>query len=176
MSVREILRGQRLALRRLFAGPLVAVLVADVLLLGVGLHDPQTAAEDEHLLVAAFIAGMVMLIADYHALVWTGLWLGLAAKNIRTASSGAVSRILLLPWLVFILSLQLFVTHRPMSGSPGPGPLAAIIWWFVIGLGIDWIFGSWAYRKLHREFRAVAMRRFQMLPSRSSWWWLGRGR
>jgi hypothetical protein len=129
--------------------------------------------EDRQLLVIAFFIGMIVLVADYVALAWVGLWLGLSSKNSKTASSGTVSRILILPWLILIIAMSLMrLITRPMSIGLSSNTvwLVLLLSWFFLSLAIDWLFGRWAYRKLHQDFRTVAMQRFQPISAKR-WWW-----
>ena len=84
LTVRDILRGQLLALRRQFLRPLLVVLGVE-LLLTVAVH--RRAPDWETL--ATWLAGMFMLVADLVALSWVAMWRALVAKshNLATVST-----------------------------------------------------------------------------------------
>ncbi|MCL5099313.1 MAG: ABC transporter permease, partial [Candidatus Omnitrophica bacterium] len=165
VTVPEILRGVRLALRRQFGGPMRAVLVLDLLLLWVGWQDLH-GWEEQRDMAIAFGVWMTMLALDYYALIWVGMWLGVSARKTHLAASGTIARVLLLPWVLFAVSLSGWNSHFEAYHL--------MLWWFALGVSIDLIFGWRSYRKLHQQFRLAAMR--QYLPtSDRRWWWPWRG-
>jgi ABC-type transport system involved in cytochrome c biogenesis permease component len=168
LTVREMLLGHRLAFRRLFGGPFVAVLVVDILMLLMGLQDTPDRS-DRLGIASAMLAYMAMLVADYYALTWVGMWQGLSSRNFTRALSATCLRILVLPWFVMGISLSL-VGIFAQSSSLDRELLSWILWWFALGLVADIYFGLSAYRKLNHEFRTVALRRFQPAPARRGWW------
>jgi hypothetical protein len=148
LSVEEIIRGQWLALRRRFLGPVVAVLAFDiVLVLASHLPATQTDPEDREYFTACALAAMVMLTADAWAISWLGMWRAMAAKRPRQAGGQTVMRILVLPWLVFF-----FMGAMRMLVSPWEA-LAA---WFLLGIIVDAAFGPVARECLYSQFRARA--------------------
>ena len=75
MSVREILRGQFLALQRLFLGPVAVTLAAFLVFLPATLTDADILEEGSRALcIAVYAAAMISLVADVAALHWTGMW------------------------------------------------------------------------------------------------------
>ncbi len=169
MTVREMLRGQALALRRLFGGPLIAVGIVYLAMFVISLRDVHSDS-DWLTLILSFLAGGIMLVVDYHALVWMGIWQGLSAKNAKTASGTTAWRILVLPWIVFGLSIPTWYFLLQTSGvrTEDPSPNALILWWMALGLATDYYHGFTAYRKLHQQYRSLAAERYQ-IPSKS-WW------
>ncbi len=170
MTIKEILQGQRLGFRRLFGKPLGLILIIDLLLLWMGLNDLNQSDEKRNL-IAVFFAGMLALVTDYYAIMWVGLWLGLSARYYKKAAGATVGRILFLPWSLWGLSVSLYLAISfTRSGPPELEPLHFILWWTMLGLATDWIFGWSAYAKLHRELRTAAFSRFQ--TPRRRWTWL----
>jgi hypothetical protein len=152
LSVQEIISGQWLALRRRFLAPMIAVLALDVVMIAISLtpaarNDP----EDKLYFTLCVIAAMVMLAADAAAIGWVGMWMAMTEKKPRTASGSTFFRILILPWLVWVL----FVAMAGLMGGVNSGalPLAT---WFVLGIGTDFSFGSVARENLLTRFRAQA--------------------
>jgi hypothetical protein len=163
LTVRDILRGQWLALRRQFLGPLVVVLCVEMLFLQATMADPMNAGE-RGFYFCLWTAGMVMLLADLAALYWLGLWFGLTARNPNSAASAVVVRILVLPWVGMAL-LFLALTVGQMQGIQDvPAESFFLAWWFAFGLAADIGFGFWARHKLLTEFRLAAAQRYTVRP------------
>jgi ABC-type transport system involved in cytochrome c biogenesis permease component len=156
LSVREILHGQRLALQRQFALPILLVLVIDALFL-------LTDASDSDW-VALCLAGMGMLVADAVTLHYVGAWAGLTSKHVSRATSSVICRVLVLPWLVFYVGCALYSTA--VTFSPGrlvlfnPSFKGLALIWFILGLVNDLAFGLWARHNLLTRFREVAAQRY----------------
>jgi len=164
----DVLRGQWLALRRQFLRPLVVLALLEFFLLR------RAFSSDLALLSVA------MLAADFVALGWVGMWLGLSAKNLTRALLGTVFLLLVLPWLVtfamhsFLGYLDSLLGTRAVSSDSAVG-FSRLVWWFVIGLLSNVLWGGcWARRRLRRDFRLVAMRRYQPPPEPVWKRWLGR--
>jgi len=158
LGVREILRGQWLALQRQFGRPLLVVIVLEWLVL------PRNFA------FKMILANQLMLVADVVTLGWVGMWLGLISRNTSRAILGAVLRILVLPWGIFYAGGQAldFVSRLAGFGRFTPGFNAALYAWLAIGLTCNALFGFyWARQNLLREFRNVATQRYQ--PERFGW-------
>ena len=150
MSVKEILHGQRLAMKSLFQIPIFCVLVADSILMVCSTAAAD--ASDATMCAGVFICGMAAFVADCRALAWVGMWLGLSCKNAKRASGGAAFRILALPTMIWFVII---------AGMHGNSPEAALLLWLVFGLAADGLFGAWAYSRLENEFRQCAMERYQ---------------
>ncbi len=162
LSVREILRGQFLALQRQFLGPLAVTLAAFLVFLPATLSD--TLDEGSRALwVWVYVAGMVSLVADVAALHWTGMWQALTARNPQRAVMGSMARILVLPWLGMALALLIIVFASAVSQyEPQPTRLVAL--WLALGITTDIGFGAWARHRLYTEFRQVAAQRYTPPP------------
>jgi hypothetical protein len=162
LTVRDILRGQSLALRRQFLGPVVVVLVLGCLFLFETLKD--LAADEERTGYRLFwTGGMVMLVADLVALYWVGMWQGLTAKNPNRSASASVARVLILPAIAWALVL-LVVVLASMRGGHEPTPNFFIGLWFGIGLVADIAFSALSRHKLLSEFRLAAAQRYSPRP------------
>ena len=159
ITVREILHGQWLALRRQFLGPIVFVLLLWIVFMVAGPADYMSRSE-RGAWVAFWLAASVMLVLDLWALYWVGLWQGLTARSPQQAASATSARILILPWVIFLLAV-LFVGLSGANGVDWQFFLAA---WFLAGLFIDFVLASIARGKLLSEFRLVAEKRFVEKP------------
>jgi hypothetical protein len=164
LTVRDILRGQALAMKRHFLGPVLAVLAVWMLFLLGTLYDSSTDAQDHIAWSWFWLAGMGMLAADIDALYWVGLWQGLTAKNPHRAMSRTVARVLVLPWLglaaVALVMALLETTGASNTVSPSWGASHVVLLWVVLGLATDLWFALSARQKLLNQFRLMATERF----------------
>ena len=165
LTVRDILRGQLLALKRQFLGPVLLALVVGLVFMFASLAD-TTDPEERAGVATLYIAGMVMLVVDLAGLYWTGLWQGLTSKNPNRATSAVVARILVLPWIAY--ALVVLVVSLIWSGQGHePSWKLFVGLWVGLGLAADLGFGLWARFKLLTEFRAAAEQRYS---GRSGFW------
>ncbi len=167
LSVRDILRGQQLALLRQFGGPVAVMFVVDFIMLLAGLNEHQMSSQERPYWIWVGLAGMVMFVADAIALYWMGMWLGLAVKNPKHAFGAAVAPILTLPWVgvalvMTVISLLPYEMRREFRGDYWVWGL-----WFGLSMIADFGFGFYARNKLLTEFREVASQRFQ---PKATWW------
>jgi hypothetical protein len=160
MTIRDILRGQLLALRRQFLGPLLLTLVTIFVFMWATLREPDT--EDMRSLVRLLcIGGMVMIVADLIAFYWVGMWQALTAKNPNRAASASIARILILPslgWALIVLIAVLSSMRGGQNYESWPHMLLGL--WFGLGLVVDIGFSVAARRKLLAEFRLAAVQRY----------------
>jgi ABC-type transport system involved in cytochrome c biogenesis permease component len=155
LPVGSIVRGQTMALERQFALPICAVLLADFIFL-LNMRNDGT-------WVLFWIAMMVVLVADVVTLSWVGMWRGLNSRRPNRAAALAVLQVMVLPWLVFGLTLTfigLTGTFRNAFFNRA-GPDFVILLGLGIALGIDALFGLPTRRQLLNDFRTVATTRFE---------------
>jgi hypothetical protein len=166
LRVRDILRGQWLALRRQFLGPFLAVLFVEVVMCIAGGEKMNWRSEDEPFWIWLWIAGMGMLVLDLAALYWVGLWEGLTAKSPSHALGNTLARVLILPWGAFaaFFTFASIIEARYSPMWTWRGYLAV---WFALGLLTDLGFGLWARHNLLRRFREVSAQRY---ARRRSFW------
>jgi hypothetical protein len=156
LGVKQIAKGQTLALRRQFAKPVAIILVAGAVLLLAGLNSRLFMGNKTDA-IAMFAAGMILLIADLITLKWFGMWQSLTSNSAGRALIVTMTRVLSLPWMIFsacfvtALFLQSF-GMRQMDRSR----MFWVTTWFGIGLAVDLCFGLWARRRVLREFRRAA--------------------
>jgi len=163
LTIREILRGQRLALQRQFLGPVLAVLAVDIVLTLATWR--QTAHDsDRNSFLMIWPAGMVLLVADLAGLYWVGMWQAISSKNPNRAAGASVLRVLVLPWMFFAL-ISLLVSLKTARTGQEPGGKFFVSLWLVPGLAADIGFGLWSRSKLLTEFRLAAARRYTVLPA-----------
>ena len=146
LSVREIVRGQLLALWKQFAAPAAVVLLVDFIFLIVG----RGRSEHRVLLWSAF---MLVYVADLAALSWLGMWCGLRHRNVNRAAGAALWRILALPWTVFIVLISLRILSAQEFGM--------VLAWLLINLICAICFGLWARGCLLSDFRKAVTERYR---------------
>ena len=146
-------RSQTAALRWRFAGPFVAVLLADTLLVA-GAWNSMRSDASEFLLTCAM--GMGVLVPDALALSWLGMWNGLTARNFTLAWIKTLFWVLWLPWLVFVLTtITIAFLGRGFSSTAGfPMVLG---WWTFLAVATDVIAMGYAHARLRPQFRDLAV-------------------
>ncbi|MBI2946986.1 MAG: ABC transporter permease subunit [Verrucomicrobia bacterium] len=176
LTVPQILKGQWMALRRQFAGPILAVLILDAgvfaSLFFSEYQSPAGARLLREIWLPIFLAESVMLVADLIALGWTGMWTAMSVKQPNHAAGTAAGRILLLPWGFFLAFWTLILAVGTISRSfsrSGPEFWHALLLWFIIGIANNGWFATHARRKLLEQFRLRATERFQSPKPRGFW-------
>lgn len=158
LTVPEMLQGRLLALRRQFAGPIIAVLGCDALVLGCSDNIGGSGSEDKLAWSGLWALRIAFLVFDGYALAWVGLGLGMSARSGRATMQGLL-RILGLPWLAcfgFLTAMGLLsVTSRGNWFTPSL--LLGI--WFVIGAGNNLFWLRRVRGRLAGEFRELALHR-----------------
>jgi hypothetical protein len=153
----EIVAGQVLALRRQFLKPLVVVLVYEVVFtIAVSRHSYDSGPR-------AFAFGatnLILLLADIAAVTSVAMSSALTARSPNYASISTISRVLMLPWVVYGAIAVLVGMWSAMSSTPAPGWQFFLYLWFGLGLIADAAFGVPAWIQLRTRFRQLALRRF----------------
>jgi hypothetical protein len=167
LTVGDFLRGQMLALRRQFLKPLLVVTVLELALVVVLKQRPYVSAND----ILTCIAGICMLWADVLALIWVSMMAALTYRNQTQATSHAVVRILILPWVLFatvLTCVNLLYLADLVRWQPGQWFVLGL--WSGLGLATDLFFGLRAWRMLRKDFRRLAVQSFLPEPTRWTWW------
>ena len=165
LSVGDILRGQMLALKRQFFAPLIVVLGVEIIFLLASLRESRADADSVSFTIALGATTLVLLVADMFALSIVGMWASLTARNPNRSTGIAVRRILVLPWAVIIgLYISgILVSYAGRGRDPGWQFFMGL--YFVSGIVTDLVFGFTAWRRLHTEFREIAVQRYSATPS-----------
>jgi ABC-type transport system involved in multi-copper enzyme maturation permease subunit len=161
MSVQEIIDGQILALFRQFGIPVTLILMVDAAML---LSSVQLEPSDSRWWFLIWVFGIILFVVDLYALTWVSMWLGLVSKRASWAASGAIARILVLPWVIYLLLLTLTM-FQPRS----PEGEFFLVTWFGIGIGVDLYFLLWSRINLRGRLREIAAQRYQP-ASKRPWW------
>ncbi len=156
LTVRDILLGQFLALRRQFLGPLLVVLVVQFALTVALAHHsafdaPQTWAFGR--------ASLLLLVADLAAVSWVAIATSLTAKTPNHASVSTIFRILILPWLIWFVIVTISAVWLMLHGRHEPGWEFYLRLWFWLGLLSDAAFGIPAWWRVCTRFRELALQR-----------------
>ncbi len=178
LRVREIVRGQWLALRRQYLLPALTVIGVDLAmmaLLWLAPPGPFGQAGDEMFsafgyVLLVFVGMNIMLFVDFAALGSMGMWGGLKARLPSHAASPAVLAVLILPWVVLLSAFTTTAILRPAWMNEIRFAYFFFTWIF-LGLAADVLAIAFSRRKLFREFRVVATQRFQPPRPRRFWFW-----
>jgi len=168
ITVGNILKGQLVSLRRHFMWPALTLLALDLFFLVVGHSSYSSGGGDRRAITTLFIVVAVTFVLDCVALALVGLWNGLIARNSRSAMTSAMSRVLVLPWIVFgLINLSFALADISPDGN--------VELWLWVGLGLmaNGVFGWRAWEQLRSNLRIIAAARFEKQPARI-WATLGR--
>lgn len=149
LTVDQIIRGQILALKRIFQVPIVVILVLEAAgPIGgfVTSWDPRNGGGESMYFVVGLIS-LTFFVLDLVAVMWAGMWFGLSSKRENQAAFKTI---------FFVLVIPLFFMLFWCFGAP-----------FFIGIPIFWI--VWANRKLYSELRTLAAQRYSINQADSGW-------
>jgi ABC-type Na+ efflux pump permease subunit len=167
IRVEEILKGHGMAMRRMFAGPLIGVLLLDAVL-GVLVVTVESWSPKDVVLAPILLGGAVILVLDSVAMVWQGLWAGLSEKRAQAAAGNVLVRVLFLPWFGIFLILMLGAWIQQARFAPDRAVVGGLWFCFSVLNAIYWFRRS--RRKLAAEFRTRAMERFLPEEDRPAVW------
>jgi ABC-type Na+ efflux pump permease subunit len=140
-TVRDILSGHLGGIRHAFTGPVLALLVGQVVMLLLGIGRP---GDWSALFVA--LATSVVFVWDLHALAWEGTLQGLLKPGPGRAYLATLTRVLVWPWLILIGLVFL-----------GGGLVFAILPWLWMGVSgcLNLYFWQTASRRLETGLRLL---------------------
>lgn len=160
LTIDDVLRGQMMALRRQFLGPLIMAMVIECIFLVGALHSSSSEV-DPGPFVTFWVAGLIMLVADIMALSVVAMWVSLTTRNPNRTTGITIRRVLVLPVVIGVAILVLMAVFRQESGD----------WkfilglWFGLGILADVVFGARAWWLLRNQFREAAVHRVVLRPS-----------
>ena len=158
LTVREILRGQMLALRRQFFWPVMLVAGLDFLFLFSAFNRLGSAGDNQW--VAWFCLGSILsFAADVYTSCWVGMWIGLIAKHPNRATLATFARVVLLPcgaWSALMILISLLQLWSVLDRSDA----FSMLLWFGLGFANDAALFFWSRHRLLRDLRVVATQRF----------------
>jgi hypothetical protein len=157
LTTTDFLRGQFLALRRQFLLPLLTAIAVELILAATG-SGFYSASRTEVLTIAA--AGTFILVADMAALGVVAMRSALTARSPSRAVLGAVTKIIILPWVLICTVLLAISGWQALTYAPPSAPSWRFLLtlWFGFGLLADVVFGLTALSQLAHRFREIATR------------------
>jgi hypothetical protein len=180
LSVRELLRGHRMALRRQFFGPALIVNLAAIFALAlllqmfsadmalIGLWDTlfaifsgQTRNAEMGLVFFMVASIHVMLTLNWIGIGSVGMWMGLREKRSGFAAWITLATVLLPPWVLLIFGM----IALEEAGAMRTFPPQLLIPWVIL---VAWLLGLshllflwlWSRRNLLKRFREIAADRY----------------
>ncbi len=159
LTVGDILKGQWLALRRQFLKPLLLVIALEsvfvIVVHRIHKFDALTLA-----------AGLLVLPLDIVTLVWVSMAAALQSKGPTQSTVIAVTRILLLPWVLFgLLHATIAAFYWLSLVEWNPNERVELAQWLGISVAVDLAFGLRAWWVLRHEFRQRATE----VPGPTAW-------
>ncbi len=156
LSVREIARGQTIALLRQFGRPILFLIAGEIWLY---FSVTRQLHREIQLPLIAFLFDLV-------ALYQVGRWRSLFTNSIVRAWFDTAARVLVLPWVLFLVFGFLQLLRAIFS----PGSFLTIESarllkiWFCVGIMVDLFFAVPARYRFLRYFRQIAAARFTARP------------
>ncbi len=157
LRVKDILRGQWLALGRQFLAPLVMVIGVELVFLTATLQ--RESFQSDPMNPTLWLAGLVLLVADVAALCWVGIWVALTANNPNRITSLTVLRVVVAPCIVYaaVLAVVSGINAAGHYSLPPPGWKILVGLWFGLGVLTDAAFGLIAWRRVLTKFRELGV-------------------
>lgn len=150
LDVKEIIRGQHLALHRQFAAPFLLLIFLEAIcfLFFIAGHGSDW---NERLFVPVAI---ILLVADFYTIRWVGMWVGLNAKNVNRAIMTTATLVLIVPTIIYNLLIHLIPFAYGYRGQISD--FTAISGWLIVALLTDLVLFLWAKPRLLNRFRLIA--------------------
>jgi hypothetical protein len=170
LGLREVARGQRLALLRQFGAPLALVIALN---LYVGFRAGGSAA---YLLGSAnamlfFVVGLIHLAFDLYAIHWVTIWRSMRLRGANRTIIQTIALIIFLPALGWFMLWQASWLANVAAAWRGEFSAAHIlVIWTALCVVYDLTLALIARGAFFRDFRQVATATFDS-PRRFSWKW-----
>jgi hypothetical protein len=196
LTIREILAGHWMALRRYFAGPVLIVfgiqLLALFLLLNVPVVDNRNpislgrvlmdvvrhifyaplppGGPEFHIGILIGLGLFPVLALNWVALAWLSTWFSLRTKVAIAAPMGALIMLHLPPWILFGLIAGIMEDNHLV---PDHNLSEALLYYAIaatIVVAYQILCIRWSRRQLYKHFRTAATDRYQPQSLRRPWW------
>ncbi len=157
----EILKGQLTSLRKRFLLPFLATAGVQIgfFILCCSTMKVSDGVFSAFMLFLLLTLGM--LVVDYHALCWVGMWKGLSAMPPGKARQQTISAVLTMPWVLFYVGL---IPVSCVTGGAG-----FVLLWPAVMFGVPGWWNARAKSRLREEFRTRAMERYSPVPKLPFW-------
>lgn len=159
LRVRDVIAGHWLALRRLFGGPFLTLLTAEILLFPWISTTGFALPNDRMLWIVFGIFSLILLFGDCAAMGWLGMWLAIKEPTPHRAASSTATVVLIMPWVV----LALIRTLTGLLHIYTPVLLWAVLW-LVISVVFDLLVIIGARQLLLANLRQSAAERYAGKP------------
>ncbi len=149
LTVKEMIQGQWLALKRLFFLPVVLILALQIL---VGVLETRGSILTQTYYFD-LVVGLVNSVLDLITYGWVAMWLGLVNRKASVALMKTFLFVMIIPWFATTLLqiIQIFLLSKTFFGLP-------LLTWITTFLWVvkDIAFILWARRNLYSRLREIA--------------------
>jgi ABC-type transport system involved in cytochrome c biogenesis permease component len=154
LTHKQIISGQRRALKECFRGPMTLMLLINVLMLVALVINPlDMTGREQALFLSMYLGGAVALVLDVRALSQVGMWMALRRRRHHRAIFETLVRIMAPPWIAMLLGFFMAVGSRSMN----TGELeVAWLFWFCFGFILDLVYIAGGNRCLETALREPA--------------------
>lgn len=152
LGVKEIIRGQHLALRRQFAAPLLLLISLEIACFLFGIFPENRKSYAFYFLPSAII----LFVADFFTLRWVAMWIGLNSRNVNRAVLKTSMLVLAMPWIIYALFANVIPLIYVSRLDPENKQMIAALCWILIAVLVDGILFLWAKPRLLARFRSIA--------------------
>jgi hypothetical protein len=155
VSIEEIIAGQQRALQNLFRGPIWLAILANALLfcLTIFINPDSLAPQEVVLLCELYFGGAIVMLVDFRALTWVGMWMALLTRRHTRAIQATLLRVLLAPWLAIFVLVLLTVGGVGLSSGTA---LGMSLFWVGLAAVLSHAFASRAKIGLLEAFRQIS--------------------
>jgi hypothetical protein len=155
VSIEEIIAGQKRALRKLFQGPIALANLTNAALFVVAIFNfPAILGSGQiFLLFEICLGGAVLMVVDFHALTWVGMWMALQTRRHTRAILATLLRVMVAPWFVIFLLVLLTIGGGSLSLGTA---LGLSLFWFALAAILAHAFASRAKIGLVEAFRQIS--------------------
>lgn len=166
MTVKDILRGQFLGLRRLFFWPITMAVGMQVIFMFASLQYQSFGQNPRNPLM--WLALISMLLLDVLAIIWVGMGIALRSKKPTRIAAPTVARLLVAPWVFYVAVIIIVELVDDLTGWSS----SSLTWkfycglWFGLGVATDLAFGLTARWQVRSRFREFVLERFTPTESR----------
>jgi len=156
LTVRDIVHGQRLALRQQFLKPVAAAIILELVLMATVRH---IQAQDQTQAWWTWLAGILILLADVMTLGWVAMSAALTEKSHDRATLKTAAFVLVLPWVLFGAAEGATHLWKLLFARTSwePDWKYSLSWWFGLGLCVDFLLLLIASRRVQTSFRQLAL-------------------